>query len=98
MTRAEVLEAARVCVCGGRDADYGQPEDCFGLIGRLWGSYLAAVLGVPIGTIAPEHVAGMMALLKLARDAAGNRADSYVDLAGYAACMGELATRGHGDD
>ena len=32
----------------------------------------------------------MMALLKVARAAAGIKADNYVDLAGYAACAGEI--------
>ena len=33
----------------------------------------------------------MMALLKIARIASGNNPDSFVDLAGYAACGGEIA-------
>lgn len=32
MKRAEILEAARVCVCGEREQDYGTPEDSFALI------------------------------------------------------------------
>lgn len=35
MKRAEILEAARVCVCGEREQDYGSPEDSFGLIAQL---------------------------------------------------------------
>lgn len=27
MKRAEILEAARVCVCGEREQDYGTPEN-----------------------------------------------------------------------
>lgn len=34
----------------------------------------------------------MMALLKVARIATGSSTDSFVDLAGYAACAGEIAT------
>ena len=34
----------------------------------------------------------MMALLKIARIKKGKNVDSYVDLAGYAACAGEIAT------
>ena len=33
----------------------------------------------------------MMALLKVARIKGGDKADSFVDLAGYAACAGEIA-------
>ena len=42
MTRAEILEAARACVCGEREQDYGSPEDNFATIGRFWTTYLAA--------------------------------------------------------
>ena len=37
-------------------------------------------------------VAMMMALLKVARINAGDKADSFIDLAGYAACAGEIVT------
>ena len=47
--------------------------------------------------IAPKDVAAMMALLKIARIASGTaKPDNWVDLAGYAACGGEL--EGIGDD
>ena len=36
MKRAEILEAARVCVCGEREQDYGTPENSFALIAKLW--------------------------------------------------------------
>ena len=87
MKRAEILEAARICVCGEREQDYGSPEDSFALIGKLWSAYM----GVPFS---PKDVAMCMALLKVARINAGNKADSFVDLAGYAACAGEIATGG----
>ena len=87
MKRAEILEAARVCVCGEREQDYGTPEDSFALIGKLWAAYM----GVPF---TPKDVAMLMALLKVARIKAGDKADSFVDLAGYAACAGEIATGG----
>ena len=86
MKRAEILEAARVCVCGEREQDYGTPEDSFTLIGKLWSAYM----GVPF---TPKDVAMMMALLKVARIKAGDKVDSFVDLAGYAACAGEIAER-----
>lgn len=84
MKREEILEAARKCVCGDREQDYGSPEDSFGLIGKLWTIYTGHL-------VTAKDVAMMMALLKIAR-ICGNHAteDSYVDLAGYAACGGEL--------
>lgn len=43
-------------------------------------------------SIQPEDVAMLMALLKIARICSGTgTADSFVDLAGYAACGGEIA-------
>ena len=35
MKRAEILEAARACVCGERERDYGTPENNFETIGLL---------------------------------------------------------------
>lgn len=84
MKRAEILEAARVCVCGEREQDYGSPEDSFGLIAQLWTAYMSMATS--------KDVAMLMALLKVARIKAGDKADSFVDLAGYAACAGEIAT------
>ena len=84
MKRNEILEAARVCVCGEREQDYGSPEDSFSIIGKLWTAYMG------IG-FTPKDVAVMMALLKVARIKNGDKADSFVDLAGYAACAGEIA-------
>lgn len=66
MKRAEILEAARVCVCGEREQDYGTPEDSFALIGKLWAAYM----GVPF---TPKDVAMLMALLKVARIKAGGQ-------------------------
>ena len=85
MIRADILDAAKVCVCGGREQDYGTPENNFKLIARLWSAYTG-------WQIAAEDVALMMVLLKIARIKAGRgTADCYVDLAGYAACAGEIA-------
>lgn len=100
MNRAEILEAAHTCVCGEREHDYGKPEDNFETIGLMWGVYLRAAHRELARVLAPNHitpkdVAAMMALLKLARIAAGDKEDNFVDLAGYAACAGEIAGGGH---
>ena len=86
MTRAEILEAARACVCGDREHDYGTPEDSFALIAELWTAYTGH-------TMTSKDVTIMMALLKIARIKKGDKADSFIDLAGYAACAGEIATK-----
>lgn len=85
MKRAEILDTAKSCVCGEREQDYGTPENNFALIGKLWEAYM----GIPFS---PKDVAMMMALLKVARIKTGKSADSFVDLAGYAACAGEIVT------
>ena len=85
MTRIEVLEEAGKCVCGRREQDYGSPESNFKRIADLWSVYTGI-------TILPVDVAMMMALLKVARvKGGGGTGDNYVDLAGYAACAGEIA-------
>lgn len=90
MTRPEILDAAKKCVCGGREQDYGNPEDNFEVIGKLWDAYFGFR-----DVFTPGDVSMMLALLKVARIKAGRGTeDSFVDLAGYAACGGELATRG----
>lgn len=98
MTRPEILDTAKKCVCGQREQDYGKPENNFETIGLLWGAYLNAahpkeLKAFPINGITPKDVAAMMALLKVARIATGDNPDSFVDLAGYAACAGEIATQ-----
>lgn len=92
MTRKEILDAAKICVCGDREEDYGTPEDNFGTIANFWSNYIwASHPGTRI-TFYPKDVAMMMALLKVARIATGENPDSFIDLAGYASCAGEIVT------
>ncbi len=84
MTRRECLETAEHMVNGDREHDYGTPEDNFKTIAGLWSAYI----GKEISSI---DVAMMMALMKIARIKAGTKPDSFVDLAGYAACGAEIA-------
>lgn len=84
-TRAQILDTAKQYVTKDRQATHGKPEDTFGLIAELWGAYLGRA-------ISPVEVCAMMALLKIARSADNpTNADNWIDLAGYAACAGELA-------
>lgn len=85
MTRKECLDAAAACVLKDRASQYGGPENNFERIADLWEAYLHA----PISAL---DVAMMMSLLKIARAKANPaHADSFVDLAGYAACAAECA-------
>lgn len=93
-TRESILEKARACVCGDREQDYGSPEKNFELIADFLAAYLRNC-GVNIDFLEPYDVAAMLALLKIARIASGHaKADNWVDLAGYAACGGELQNMG----
>lgn len=85
MKRADILQKAEQCVCGQREQDYGSPEDNFQTIANLWSAYKNT-------KFTAMDVAMMMALLKIARIMTGTATeDSFVDLAGYAACGGEIA-------
>ena len=96
-SRSDILDLAKKCVCGQREQDYGTPESNFKIIADLWNNYLGLAEngdGVPIFSIkniTPTDVSMMMALMKIARiKNGGGSGDSFVDLAGYAACGGEI--------
>lgn len=92
LTRADILHAAEKCVCGQRETDYGTPEDNFETIAGLWKTYLSRACVDEAGGVYIDatDVAMMMALLKIARIAGGSGTrDSFIDLAGYAACGAE---------
>ena len=85
MTRQEVLDRASERIRGRADV-HGPPEHSFERIAALWSAYMGHT------TFTPSHVAAMLALLKIARVRNNEAAlDSWVDLAGYAACGAELA-------
>lgn len=87
MTREEILSKAKECICGQREQDYGTPESNFALIATLWSEYLGHV-------VTEVDVSMMMVLLKVARiKNGGGTGDSFVDIAGYAACGGEINAR-----
>lgn len=89
MTRKEILDTAEKMVNGDRQDDYGTPEQNFERIAMLWTHYLGPNR-LNVG-ITPVDVAAMLALLKIARVASGHgKSDNWIDLAGYAACGGEL--------
>lgn len=82
--RAQVLAQATDAVCGNREQDYGTPENNFSMIAELWSVYLGK-------DVSAQDVAMMMVLLKTARIKSGTATeDSFVDIAGYAACGAEI--------
>jgi hypothetical protein len=88
MTRNDVLDQAREAVCI-RGLAYDGAEDSFVRIARLWTAHL--VNQGKVVAIGPQDVAMMMVLLKVARlEQSPNHEDSWVDIAGYAACGGSM--------
>lgn len=87
MKREEFLERVKVIVCTDRNQQYGEPEENFGLIAGLWTEYLQST-NYEV-EIYPHDVAMLMILFKVARAATTqNRPteDTFLDIAGYAAC------------
>jgi hypothetical protein len=88
LPRQQMLEEASDIVSGQRDEQYGRPEDNFGRIAKIW----SVILGIDIST---EDVAMLMVGLKVARFAnkSGFQGDTWVDIAGYAACGYEVGIK-----
>ena len=96
--RAEILDAAKRCVVGDRDSQYGSPKGSFDEIAHRWSHYLTRQTGHLISL--DEHdVAIMMAEFKISRimTSHGKSEDSYVDACGYLAIAGELASEKNGE-
>lgn len=98
-TRRDCLEQATECVTSDRAAAYGEPEDNFGNIADIWSAQGVRIYQDSHGAFRDEHrsvnatdVALMMAGMKLARLRYNpGHNDSWVDMAGYAACGMEIA-------
>lgn len=95
MNRVEILETAIVYTTKDRNTTHGEPEDNFRIIAVYWETYLRS-----IGKLAEDmvitsvDVAAMMVLMKTSRLATSpNKADHWIDIAGYAACGGQCATK-----
>lgn len=85
MKRSDILSAAKCAVSRQRNETYGEPEDNFARIAAKW----SVTLGVDV---TPFQVALCMIDLKTCRLMHDpTNADGWCDLAGYAACGGEVA-------
>jgi Domain of unknown function (DUF6378) len=83
--RVEILGRAAHIVSADRNAQYGEPEQSFEMIAGFWNTYLRT------DYLMPHDVAVMLTLLKIARLAANPlHEDSWVDVAGYAACGADV--------
>lgn len=101
MTRQLILEEAIKCVTKDRNATHGEPENNFEIIANLWQHYLYQSGlyksykdegGTRI--LNSVDVSVMMILMKLSRVITSpQHLDHWIDIAGYAACGGEIATK-----
>lgn len=87
MNRSEILDKAKEIVTKDRQATHGNAEDNFEIIRKFWGAYLGIDL-------TKEDVAIMQILLKIARAKSNpQHLDNWLDICGYGACGGEIATQ-----
>jgi hypothetical protein len=84
MNRGDILTEAARLTSSDRQNQYGDPRINHSRIAQLWTTYLET-------EIEPDQVAICMALVKIARLMETQSADSYIDLAAYAAIAGEIA-------
>jgi hypothetical protein len=89
-TARAIASAAAKLVGGDRAETHGDKEENFGKTAVLWNAWLA-IRGGP-QPIDAHDVGVLLMLAKLARTQGGRyNPDDYVDMAGYAACAGEVA-------
>ena len=90
-TARKLLLHAADLVSGERARTYGDMLENHQNIADLWNGYLGDRLE---GTLTPTDVALMQVLLKVARTKEGDlNEDDFTDIAGYAACAWEIASR-----
>lgn len=83
--RSKTLMKAESLVNGDRAKDYGDARDSFTRLAQIW----SAILGREVSA---AQVAICLAALKLSRlSQSPDHADSWVDLAGYAALGAEVS-------
>lgn len=91
--RSDILNEANALINGDREAEYGPPSENLSRIAALWGAYLTGIQKRRDGylLLGPEDVAHLMVLLKIARAMNGkSKADTWTDMAAYAALAGEM--------
>lgn len=87
MKKDEILDVAKNLVCGERAKQYAPPKKNFRRIAAIWSEILGTA-------ITPAQVALCMAGVKITRLIENEEhIDSWVDLAGYAACGGEVSEK-----
>lgn len=94
MTRRECLDNAANAVLRDREKTHGPPQDVFSTAALFFTGYLRGRGKLKDGEDIEDFDVGILdGLQKIARISHNtSHADSYVDMAGYAACSCELAT------
>ena len=87
--RRQSLEEAADLIDGDRNKSYGSPTQNFENIAEMWTTFLKHKLKDG-ETLDASDVADLMILLKIARNIASKKHDTYVDVAGYAGCGAEI--------
>lgn len=91
MTREEVLDEAKRCICTDRNNQYGEPENSFPAIANLWNVYLKTKYKELAPQLSTEDAGIMLALFKIGRMITGQpKDDNFVDAIGYLACTAEI--------
>lgn len=93
--RRTLLHGAADLVDGDRNNQYGDPIGDFRCIADMWSAYLRRHDNIPAElALQPHDVAAMMSLVKISRIAwSPEKEDSWMDLAGYAACGWDCSLR-----
>lgn len=90
--RESILNEANLAICGDRAQAYGPPLDNWTRISTLWNAYIMIREQSEKPGIAPFEVAIFNILTKISRlSHTPNHKDSWVDIAGYAACGAEVS-------
>lgn len=88
----KVLEKAINIVKGQRQDDYGSAEDSFEMISDLFTAFGARMFdGGSYRPVKKTDTAGMMIMLKMAREKNKSKLDNMVDVCGYAALNAGVA-------
>ncbi len=91
MRACDIAAKAAGLVGGERDRQHGAKHDNFSRIATVWNAWLS-IRRDPASPLDAHDIGVMMALMKAARTQSGAlNLDDYVDMAGYAACAGEVA-------
>ena len=79
---AELLKEAAELINGERAKNYGEPQQSFENIAKLWSTYLGIEISV-------TDVGMLMILLKVSRNGRNRfKRDNFVDICGYASLIG----------